>query len=412
MTSEELRKNWKEEENIAHIKGWDFSHINDRYEEEESLPWDYEKIIKEYLSDDMKLLDYDTGGGEFLLSLHHPFDNTAATEGYPPNVELCKERLGPLGIDIRECNDASHIPFNDESFDIIINRHGDFDPHEIKRLLKPGGLFITQQVGSHNDRELVEAVLPDMPLPFPDANLDCQKKAFEKAGFEIIKADEAYGPIHFYDIGAFVWFAHIIEWEFPGFSVDKCFDRLLKLQEIVEREGKISGSIHRYMITARKPDIIIKKMETEEEIKGKAYVHWKAWHEAYPGLIRDEYLNRLTLAKCEQIAFNWTDNLYIAKDGDRVVGFAGYGHRDGEPQDTGEVFALYVLAEYYGKGVGRKLMDAAIKHLRKDYQHICLWTLKENIRAIRFYQKCGFTADGTVKTNTNINAQEIRMTLC
>ena len=251
-----------------------------------------------------------------------------------------------------------------------------------------------------------------MPLPFPDANLDCQKKAFEKAGFEIIKTDEAYGPIHFYDIGAFVWFAHIIEWEFPGFSVDKCFDRLLKLQEIIEKDGKISGSIHRYMITARKPDIIIKEMETEEEIKGKAYVHWKAWHEAYPGLVRDEYLNRLTLAKCEQIAFNWTDNLYIAKDGDHVVGFAGYGHRDGEPQDTGEVFALYVLAEYYCKGVGCKLMDAAIKQLKNDYQHICLWTLKKNKRAIRFYQKCGFTADGAEKTNTNINAQEIRMTLC
>ena len=41
----------------------------------------------------------DTGGGEFLLSLHHPFQNTSATEGYPPNVQLCKETLLPLGID-------------------------------------------------------------------------------------------------------------------------------------------------------------------------------------------------------------------------------------------------------------------------------------------------------------------------
>ena len=29
----------------------------------------------------MKLLDYDTGGGEFLLTLTHPFENTSATEG-------------------------------------------------------------------------------------------------------------------------------------------------------------------------------------------------------------------------------------------------------------------------------------------------------------------------------------------
>ena len=32
-------------------------------------------------------MDYDTGGAEFLLSLNHPYDKTAVTEGYKPNVE-------------------------------------------------------------------------------------------------------------------------------------------------------------------------------------------------------------------------------------------------------------------------------------------------------------------------------------
>ena len=95
----ELRKEWEAEEKIAHIHGWDFSHIHGRYEEEADLPWDYETIIKSYLTDNMQLMDFDTGGGEFLLSLKHPYENTAATEGYPPNVELCKETLLPLGID-------------------------------------------------------------------------------------------------------------------------------------------------------------------------------------------------------------------------------------------------------------------------------------------------------------------------
>ena len=253
MTHEELREIWKAEEDIARIEGWDFSHIRGRYEEEETLPWDYRAIICGMLRDEMKLLDYDTGGGEFLLSLHHPYKNTAATEGYPPNVQLCKNRLLPLGIDLRECADASNVPFADSSFDIIINRHGDFYPPEIRRLLKPGGVFITQQVGSSNDRDLVEAVLPGTGLPFPDADLAGQKKAFEDEGFEIIDSGEAFGPICFYDIGAFVWFARIIEWEFPGFSVDRCFDRLLKMQETIEREGKIEGTIHRYLIAAKKP---------------------------------------------------------------------------------------------------------------------------------------------------------------
>ncbi len=41
MKTEELRKIWKAEEALAHIHGWDFSHIDSRYREEGSLPWDY-----------------------------------------------------------------------------------------------------------------------------------------------------------------------------------------------------------------------------------------------------------------------------------------------------------------------------------------------------------------------------------
>ena len=253
MGSEELKMIWEKEESIAQIKGWDFSHIQGRYEMENSLPWDYEMIIHELLRDDMKLLDYDTGGGEFLLSLRHPYKNTAATEGYPPNVQLCREQLLPLGIDLRECADASHVPFDDNSFDIIINRHGAYDPSEIRRILKPGGLFVTQQVGCKNDREFVEAVLPELQRPFPHNNLKEQREVFERAGFEILKAEEAFRPIRFFDIGAFVWFAHIIIWEFPGFSVEKCFNRLLQLHKIIETEGKIEGTAHRFLIVARKP---------------------------------------------------------------------------------------------------------------------------------------------------------------
>jgi SAM-dependent methyltransferase len=248
----ELRKEWEAEEKIAHIHGWDFSHIHDRYEEEDDLPWDYKKIIEEYLDPDMKLMDFDTGGGEFLLSLGHPYKNTAATEGFPPNVELCKETLLPLGIDFKPCDNESDIPFADSSFDIMINRHGSFAPKEIHRLLKEDGIFITQQVGGKNDRELVEMVLPGTPEPFPELELSIQKKKFEEAGFEVIRGEEVFRPIRFYDVGAFVWFARIIEWEFPGFSVEKCFDKLLEMQEEIDKNGFVQGTIHRYLIVAKK----------------------------------------------------------------------------------------------------------------------------------------------------------------
>ena len=252
MTPDERKKLWKKEEETAHIHGWDFSHIHNRYREEDDLPWDYKKIICQYLNKNIKILDYDTGGGEFLLSLKRPFHNTAATEGYPPNVELCKKTLLPLGIDFKSCDTPSNIPFESESFDIIINRHGDFHAEELYRLLKKGGLFITEQVGSENDRNLVEMVLPNTQKPFPHLNLKEQREIFENAGFHIIRAEEVFRPIRFYDVGAFVWFAHIIEWEFPGFSVERCFDSLLKIQKSIEDTGYIEGTIHRYLIVAKK----------------------------------------------------------------------------------------------------------------------------------------------------------------
>lgn len=198
MRETELREIWKKEEQIAHIKGWDFSHIDGKYDEEKDLPWDYKNIVSQYLKDDMELLDYDTGGGEFLLSLNHPFKKTSATEGFQPNVELCREKLLPLGISFRECCNPADIPYNSETFDMIINRHGAFDARELYRL-------------------------------FSHLRLKEQIKVFEEAGFQIVRAEEAYRPIKFYDVGAFVWFARIIEWEFLDFSVDRCFERLLKM---------------------------------------------------------------------------------------------------------------------------------------------------------------------------------------
>jgi len=252
MNNNELYKLWKKEESIAHIHGWDFSHIEGKYIEEDDLPWDYKEIIKKYLTPSMRILDFDTGGGEFLLSLDHPHALTAATEGFPPNVELCKETLLSLGIDFKPCDDEANIPFEDESFDIILNRHGSYEPKEIYRLLKKGGLFITQQVGEDNDRELVELSLPGTPKPFSGLNLKDQAKAFETAGFQILESGEAFRPIRFYDIGAFVWFARIIEWEFPDFSVDNCFENLLKMQKTVEETGCVEGTIHRYYLVSKK----------------------------------------------------------------------------------------------------------------------------------------------------------------
>lgn len=243
---------WKAEEEIAHIRGWDFSHIAGRYTEQDDLPWDYRSVIGRYLTPEMRLLDIDTGGGEFLLSLRHPHEKTAATENYPPNVQLCREVLLPLGIDFRAGDGKGTLPFEDGSFDLVINRHGDFNAEEIYRVLKPGGLFITQQVGAENDRELVELLCGEAKIPFPEQYLSVISQKFEDAGFTILRGEECFRPIRFFDTGALVWFARIIEWEFPDFSVETHLDSLVNAQRILEERGSIDGSIHRFLLVAQK----------------------------------------------------------------------------------------------------------------------------------------------------------------
>ena len=253
MDKKKLKEEWLKEEKMAHIHGWDFSHIYGRYSEEENLPWDFRTVINKYLKNNMKLLDMETGGGEFLLSLNHPKHNTSAIEGYQPNVELCKKVLLPLGIDFKEADGDEKLPFENEYFDIITNRHGAYNVTELKRVLKKDGIFITQQVGAENDRELVEMLLPKYKdLPYAEHYLNIKQQEISEQGFEILESGETFQPIKFFDTGALVWFAKIIEWEFPNFSVKSHLDNLYKIQEIIEANRVVEGRIHKFSIVSKK----------------------------------------------------------------------------------------------------------------------------------------------------------------
>ena len=253
MNEEKLMELWIQEESNAKLIGWDFSYLQGRYKEyDETLPWDYKELIKQHLKPTDTLLDIDTGGGEFLLSLEHPHQLTSACEAYLPNVEHCEKRLIPLGINFKANTSYKKLPFTESSFDIIINRHGDFDVNEIYRLLKPGGIFITQQIGHENDRDLVSMLLPNAQVGYEGYYLDGVVQSFEKLGCKILMNQEAYPPIEFYDVGALIWFAKIIEWEFVGFNVEACKDRLYQVNQIIKEKGKVQGTTHKFVVVIQK----------------------------------------------------------------------------------------------------------------------------------------------------------------
>lgn len=84
-----------------------------------------------------------------------------------------------------------------------------------------------------------------------------------------------------------------------------------------------------------------------------------------------------------------------------VVGFASIGHvlaEQSEPEDVGELYAIYVLPDVRGHGIGRALMAEALGRLRSGgFGTAILWVLEDNPRTRRFYDLTGWSHDGGVK---------------
>lgn len=249
MRNAELIEAWKREESAA-FGGWDFSHLDGRWNDTAPLPWDYRALALDAIKPDSRLLDIGTGGGEFLLTLGHDPRLTSVTEAWPPNAELCRQTLAPLGIRVEEITDEAHLPFRDGEFDVIIDRHESFVPSELYRLLPRGGVFLTQQVGGRNDIELIEAM--GCAPQFTGFELASTRSELEAAGFRILESGESFTPMRFFDTGAVVYFCHVIEWEFGGFSVDTHLERLLAIEDEIREKGYMECSNHRFMIKAER----------------------------------------------------------------------------------------------------------------------------------------------------------------
>ncbi|MFP4478075.1 MAG: SAM-dependent methyltransferase [Candidatus Izemoplasmatales bacterium] len=233
--------------------GWDFKKINQKTKSQE-LTWDYKKIVDLYLKKEDTLLDMGTGGGEFLLTLNHPYKQTTVTEAYPPNVKLCKERLAPLGITVCENEtDEKSIPKN-KTFTMIINRHDAYHPVEVYNALEEGGYFITQQVGGLNNLYLSQKVLGYDYKNFEDNQWDLKhaKLSLESTGFKILFAEEAMSQVQYFDLETLVAYVSIIKWEFPGFNVKTNIDQLRKIEEEIKHKGYVEGQEHRFIIVAKK----------------------------------------------------------------------------------------------------------------------------------------------------------------
>ncbi|WP_057743326.1 SAM-dependent methyltransferase [Liquorilactobacillus capillatus] len=245
-------KSWYQEEKYG-IKGWDFSHLDDRWKNE-TLPWNYQKIVLRYLTTDMQLLDMGTGDGELLKTFHHSNNRTQVTEAWAPNIDLLKRTIVRQGIKLHALlkTHEADLPVKNNSLDIIINSHAAFDPKLIKDKLKTGGYFISQQVGALNNYSLARFFDGSYIPAYPDNTLLNTSIKFQNLNFEILVAKEYQADMAFFDVGAIVYYASIIPWEFPNFSVDHCLKQLNQLDQAIKTFGSVVTKEDRFILVARK----------------------------------------------------------------------------------------------------------------------------------------------------------------
>ncbi len=234
------------------LSGWDFGPVEQRWRRGEP-PWDLRAIIKTHFRDKTTLLDLGTGGGEFLSSLQ-PLPTTAfATEGYEPNLPVARARLEPLGVRVLPIQEDQRIDLPTGSVDLVICRHEAFDPREVARVLRPGGAFVTQQIGGRNYAELDRrfGVPHEEPFNRVDTLADLQGEISE-ASLAIEDARECSYPERFLDVGAVVYFLRAAPWEVPGFSADRFRAVLEGIHYEIQRVGYWELTAHRLLVVASK----------------------------------------------------------------------------------------------------------------------------------------------------------------
>lgn len=248
MATDELLEQWSQDAK-APFEGWDFSYLNGRMIEGEP-PWSYLNLAKVAVAGAQDILDVATGGGEIFSSLA-PFPGRArAVEGHVPNLAVARRRLEPLGVDVFQGNTQSGMPFADGAFDLVLNRHGGFRAAEMHRILQPGGVFLTQQVGGDNLADLVAAF--GGRLAYPDNTLERVCEDLEVLGCEIQLSEEWRGPARFYDVGALVYFLKAIPWVIEGFEVERNLDVLEALHRQLQSGGPLEFTYSRFLVQALK----------------------------------------------------------------------------------------------------------------------------------------------------------------
>ncbi|MDY7084475.1 MAG: methyltransferase domain-containing protein [Actinomycetota bacterium] len=230
---------------VVPLDGWDFAWFDGRATEQRPS-WGYADLVAERLTHAARTLDVQTGGGEvfsYAIKKARATGLLVATEAWMPQAARAK---------IPQVIATDGLPFRDGVFDLVVSRHPvNTQWAETARILSPGGIFLSQQIGAGSNRELSEAMLG--PLPPPGRQHPEQiAAAAEAAGLQVVQLKSERLRLEFYDIAAVAHFLRKVVWTVPGFTIGKYRDRLRAVHEEITVKGMFVSYAARVLVEARK----------------------------------------------------------------------------------------------------------------------------------------------------------------
>jgi SAM-dependent methyltransferase len=242
------------------VAGWDFSWFDGRATEERPS-WGYLRLLSDRIGRADAVLDIQTGGGEVLAEAAGRSGDAddsrprvlAATESWPPNVELARRALEPFGGTVTEVADEAALPFPDGRFDLVVSRHPtEVVWPEIARVLQPGGSYVSQQVGAGSNQELTDFMMGPQRVS-PSRSPRVARAEAAAAGLEVVDIRAEALRVEFFDVAAVVHFLKKVLWTVPGFSVTGYAEPLERMHAHIRQHGSFVSHAQRFLIEAHKP---------------------------------------------------------------------------------------------------------------------------------------------------------------
>lgn len=156
---------------------------------------------------------------------------------------------------------------------------------------------------------------------------------------------------------------------------------------------------------------IIIRLAVFADAPDMANIHARSWEAAYKDIIPTEYIkgkNSARAARWERILSAENKTHYIILNDNTAVGMMTIGAPQYENVETKndigiddsfwELHNIYLHPDYYHRGIGTTALDFAMNKAREAGKtNMLLWVFEENKNAVKFYEKCGFAADGASK---------------